>query len=1046
MRPRSIIVLGCSLSLAGLVAGAGAQPKSSAIAVGRTVLQVQAPLSLTASDGEGLELRALQARAVVQDPLAFTELHLTFHNPESRIREGRFRITLPSGAVISRFAMKVAGNWQEGEVVEKQAARRAYEDFLHRRQDPAMMESEAGNEFSARIFPIPANGEKELIISYSQELQDSATPYRLPLLGLPKLGTLDARVMVARSESTGTSQSASSLGGTMVRQDVVELQRTNFLPDQDLVVPLKTSTQATALRHDNLVVARVRPIAQEVGADPISNLVVLFDTSASRALGYAQSVRRLQDTLTATAKLRDFDVNVFAFDQSVASIYKGKGSAFGTSASGKLIERRAEGASNLGLALQTIRETFANNAEKKRLLLVTDGVATVGSTAGDELAEAIKALSTSGFDRVDVMAVGGIRDDQNLRFLTTAGLARAGVVLSPEASAQEASRRLSLSTSINLKVQIPGAAWVWPTQLDGIQPGDEVLVYADLPATKLIDIQIGGKPLGTKMLTIKAERPLLERAWIKARLSRLEQQKATVAAKDPDLQAALIKQMIELSTKFRVLCNYTALLVLETEADYERFHIDRRSLANIITVGSTGIEVVSRTGNQAISFPIATRQQPVGRRKPTDQAAARRKDFAADGAAPLQDDKRVAGGNVEQPKEEAPERERDSAEAPAVMRESVEASKSVSAPPSAAPPAPRALAGTGSAADSFAGSAALEVRRARPGRTQQLRARPQEEPSESFTGGPAPLQGKLAEITLMISRGQKNEALRAALNWRTREPGDVLAIVALGQAFAALGNKDEASRAFGSIIDLFPGRADLRRFAAGYLEKLATPNALALAVDCLTKAADDRPDHPSSHHLQAMALLQAKRPADAFAKIETALATHYPDGRFAGADQILREDLGLCAAAWIRAEPKRRSEILARLQQAAGTVEDAPSVRFVLTWETDANDVDFHIFDGRGGHAFYSQPTLPSGGKLYADVTTGYGPECFTIRGAAAKRAYPYKLSAHYYSKGPMGYGMGRLAVIEHDGNGGLNISSRPFVVMTDGAYLDLGQLRATDR
>ena len=79
-------------------------------------------------------------------------------------------------------------------------------------------------------------------------------------------------------------------------------------------------------------------------------------------------------------------------------------------------------------------------------------------------------------------------------------------------------------------------------------------------------------------------------------------------------------------------------------------------------------------------------------------------------------------------------------------------------------------------------------------------------------------------------------------------------------------------------------------------------------------------------------------------------------------------------------EPARKKEIEDRLKQAGGTLEDAPSLRFVLAWETDANDVDFHIHDGSGGHAFYSQPVLPSGGELYADVTTGYGPECFTIR------------------------------------------------------------------
>ena len=104
-----------------------------------------------------------------------------------------FRITLPQGASLSRFAMKVGGAWQEGEVVEKQAARQAYEDFLHRRQDPALMEQGGGNEFSARVVPIPAGGRKELIVAYS-EMIEAGAPYTLPLRGLPMLGSLDVDV------------------------------------------------------------------------------------------------------------------------------------------------------------------------------------------------------------------------------------------------------------------------------------------------------------------------------------------------------------------------------------------------------------------------------------------------------------------------------------------------------------------------------------------------------------------------------------------------------------------------------------------------------------------------------------------------------------------------------------------------------------------------------------------------------------------------------------------------------------------------------------
>ncbi|MBN9166448.1 MAG: hypothetical protein J0I07_36275 [Myxococcales bacterium] len=173
--------------------------------------------------------------------------------------------------------------------------------------------------------------------------------------------------------------------------------------------------------------------------------------------------------------------------------------------------------------------------------------------------------------------------------------------------------------------------------------------------------------------------------------------------------------------------------------------------------------------------------------------------------------------------------------------------------------------------------------------------------------------------------------------------------------------------------------------------------------------------------------------------MKTGATRTYPRGRFRGVDRILKEDLGLIAAAWSHAQPSRAGEIGAKLRAAGGTEEKGPSLRFVLNWETDANDVDFHIYDGKGGHAYYAQQDLASGGALYADVTNGYGPECFTIRGPRERRAYPYTLQAHYYSRGPMGYGMGKLQVVEHDGNGKISFEERPFVVMIDRGYVDMG-------
>jgi tetratricopeptide (TPR) repeat protein len=268
----------------------------------------------------------------------------------------------------------------------------------------------------------------------------------------------------------------------------------------------------------------------------------------------------------------------------------------------------------------------------------------------------------------------------------------------------------------------------------------------------------------------------------------------------------------------------------------------------------------------------------------------------------------------------------------------------------------------------------------------------------------------------------------------------VLALLALGEAWEAAGEKAAAARAYGSLIDLFPSRVDLRRLAGERLERLGKAG-LDLAIDTYRKAVLDRPDHPSGHRLLAWALLRTGQPEAAFEALEEGLGQHLPSGRFAGVDRVLREDLGLIAAAWLRAEPARREEVLDRLQTLGARIETEPSLRFVLSWETDANDVDLHIYDRKEGHAYYSHPALPSGGELYADVTTGYGPECFAVLRPADKDAAPYRLRVHYYSRGPMGYGMGLVQVVRHDGKGGLQVEPRPFVVMVDQAMVDVGSV-----
>jgi tetratricopeptide (TPR) repeat protein len=1028
------------------VAEDGRTPGGSALvpaANNVSVAVAQSPLALTASDGTGLRLAELRAEAIIDGPLAFTEMRLTFENPLDRQLEGTFRITLPQGASLGRFAMKIGGEWQEGEVVELSEARRAYEDFLHRKQDPALMEKAAGNEFSARVFPIPARGTKEIIIAYAHEIHDA--PYVLPLRGLPELGVLDVKATVV-----GAKSEAPRLAGRVTT------------PDKDYVVDVAALTGAdkaasgarlSGVRSGEFAIVRVKP-SMGTQPDPITTAIVLVDTSASRMLGFEDEVKLVERLVKRVAEGQGGQgtVTVAAFDQTISPIFEGKAADFGAKDLAKLRERGALGASDMEHALKWAHEQ-AKKSGRKRVVLVSDGVSTAGTSDSKKLAAEVASMRDAGVERLDVLAVGGIRDDAALLRLVRGQLPHDGIVADVSAGETAAVRRLGEATRSGIAVKVEGATWAWPTKLDGVQAGDGYTIYAQLAADRPVKISVDGKPAEVVDLR-KTERPLLERGIAQAKIASMLEREATT--KD-DLK----KSIISLAVSQRIMTPYTAMLVLETEQDYARFHVDRRSLTDVLAVREGAVKRVHRT---SIAFPKGFQAPPPmdvdrddeDRNGANDSMASQEsKEESVESGALVP---RAAGGapaavrprparsaprpvaSSSAPRMEAAPAAKPAAEAPPMASALAESTHDAAAPrapramsPSMSPPPPAPPSAR--RGNTGGGHAEALLRGAQESSMTSLDVTTQ----DTGHASQPPYEGKFAEVMEKIAaKGRTDEALATARAWQKESPGDVLALVALGEAAEAKNLSELAARAYGSVIDLFPNRADLRRFAGERLERLKDASAMSLAIDSFRKAVADRPDHPSSHRLLAFALLRDKQYEKAFEAALAGSRRAYEADRFLGVDRILREDLGLIGAAWAHAQPARQAEILARVRQSGGRLENGPSLRFVLDWQTDANDVDFHIHDSRGGHAFYGSPHLESGGDLYADVTTGYGPECFTIRLPKGKRP-DYKLEAHYYSRGPMGYGMGKLEIIDHDGNGNITFEERPFIVMVDSAFVNLG-------
>ena len=107
------------------------------------------------------------------DCVAEVTVEQVFYNGSKWQMEGTYYFPLPKGASISDFKMYVDGKVLSGELLEKDKARKIYEDIVRRNIDPALLEYIDHNLFSASIFPIPPKKERKIVLKYSSMLEQN---------------------------------------------------------------------------------------------------------------------------------------------------------------------------------------------------------------------------------------------------------------------------------------------------------------------------------------------------------------------------------------------------------------------------------------------------------------------------------------------------------------------------------------------------------------------------------------------------------------------------------------------------------------------------------------------------------------------------------------------------------------------------------------------------------------------------------------------------------------------------------------------------------
>jgi len=486
-------------------------------------------LIMTGDDGaDAVVLSAANIRVTIRGHLARTEYELTFRNRLDRVVGGDFVFPLPPDGEVSDLGLYFNGTLRHAVAVERVQAKRAYEETVHRRVDPALAEWSDSRAFRMRLYPIPARGEKRVFIACDQELV--ANDYFLDLRFKQKL---DAFSLTVDSDVQPVVADGLALAGGRERfvNAVVDATVTVHRDESDVAL-----TAWSERERAWIVSAPMHVAGAERPFDPATHVTLLWDASGSAVQQNGSRLRVFLDRFLrrqaawATVTVIPFHLWV---DEARETTPRDLGRV--------LDAIDLAGATNLAAPLQQL-PGIAARMPASRLVLVTDGINSMGDA--QHLAAVTSALAAM-HRPLTVVNAAPRANEMLLRSLaeTTGGRYLDLTTTTPDAAAERAMLRPA-------RLDLPGF-----TPRIVTTAGPPRVLVATRAATRPPVVAIAGRELAVRDVDVAG---LVVRAWARARLREL----------------ATPEEVTELGKRYTMLTPRTSLLVLESWRDYEMYGID----------------------------------------------------------------------------------------------------------------------------------------------------------------------------------------------------------------------------------------------------------------------------------------------------------------------------------------------------------------------------------------------------------------------------------------------------------------------------------------
>ena len=549
----------------------------------------------------------------INNGIAVTEVTQVFRNRENRVVEALYTFPVPDGASVANFSMWISGKEMIGEVVEKARARQIYESYKPVQRDPGLLELADDETFKMRIFPIAARAAQKVKIRYYQELGGSydQLTYVYPLAMGPKQGQSKttgkfAMTVQVKSKAPIVSVSSPSHGRSFGivqpgrRSCLAVLEGVGVDLNRDVVVSCKLAAAPAA---GDLVASKIggedgyfcltlsggeELEAGEGGMD----CVFVLDVSGSMGdEGKLSACREFLAALIAGMGEADrFDI--VAFDARPRSLL---GTLTRADAAGRgrarkaLSSQTARGRTAIGPALS---RAYARKdpARPLNVVLLTDGMA--DRREREELVQLVDRRPSG--TRVFCVGVGNEADRPLLRQLAreTGGLAEFLAFGDDLKRRAEALRgKLAHQAATGVKIAFDGVE-VYDLEppaeaMGNLYHGAGLRVYGRYrgagAAGVSVRADVGGSPVArTTKVTFPAAdagNPEIDRMWATRRVERLVGQLGRM--RETQRVFAAVEEIVRLGEGFSIVTPHTSFIVLENDAEYRRWQIDRKNALRI---------------------------------------------------------------------------------------------------------------------------------------------------------------------------------------------------------------------------------------------------------------------------------------------------------------------------------------------------------------------------------------------------------------------------------------------------------------------------------